>query len=260
MSTDEQNSIWQKTKTQHLIRYLPKGTFYAYFKVGGKPFRKSLRTHVYSVAKLRLRDEIAEQHELAEASANQAAARLTFADVVEQYCARIKSEPRLKPASRHYRLMTVDFIVKSWPAILTKKITPLITGGINTYGSWSPDMKHIALRKIIGDENSEVFVADGDGSNLRNLTNNPFFDGWPAWSPDGRTIAFASNRRGHGYQIFVVNADGANPRLVANTEGRGTAPRWSSDRKAIYFTNCVAKDYGADCGVLVARLEQIPHS
>jgi TolB protein len=109
--------------------------------------------------------------------------------------------------------------------LATKKITPLITGGINTYGSWSPDMKHITFRKIIGDENSEVFVADGKGSNPRNLTNNPFFDGWPAWSPDSRKIAFASNRRGHGYQIFVMDADGANPRLVANTEGRGTAPR-----------------------------------
>jgi len=139
--------------------------------------------------------------------------------------------------------------------LATKKITRLITGGINTYGSWSPDMKHIAFRKIIGDENSEVFVANGDGSNPRNLTNNPFFDGWPAWSPDGMKIAFASNRRGHGYQIFVMDADGANPRLVANTEGRGTAPRWSPDGKAIYFTNCVAKDYGADCEILMASLE-----
>src|SRR5436190_4075108 len=122
MSTKEQNSVWQKTKTQHLIRYLPKGTFYAYFKVGGKPFRKSLRTHVYSVAKLRLRDEIAKQHELTEGSANHATGKLTFVDVVEQYRALIESEPRLKPASRHYRLMTVDFILKSWPSILTKKI------------------------------------------------------------------------------------------------------------------------------------------
>jgi TolB protein len=128
--------------------------------------------------------------------------------------------------------------------LATKKTTPLITGGINTYASWSPDMTHIAFRKIIG-----------DGSNLRNLTNNPFFDGWPAWSPDGKKIAFASNRRGHGYQIFIMNADGSNPGLVANTEGRGTAPRGSPDAKAIYYTNCVEKDYGTDCEILMARLE-----
>ena len=142
--------------------------------------------------------------------------------------------------------------------LATKKITTVITGGINTYGSWSPDMKQITFRKIIGDGNSEVFLANADGSNQRNLTNNPFFDGWPAWSPDGKKIAFASNRLGHGYQIFVMDADGANVRLIANTEGRGTAPRWSPDGEMIYFTNCVEKDYGADCEILVVRSEPKP--
>jgi len=142
--------------------------------------------------------------------------------------------------------------------LVTKEITPLITGGINTYGSWSPNMKQIAFRKIIGDGNSEVFLANADGSNLRNLSNNPFFDGWPAWSPDGKKIAFASNRRGHGYQIFVMDADGANVRLIANTEGRGTAPRWSPDGRTIYFTNCVEKDYGTDCEILMVRSEPQP--
>src|SRR5262249_6210185 len=134
----------------------------------------------------------------------------------------------------------------------TKKITPLVVGGINTYGSWSPDMKKIAFRKIIGEENSEGFLAPGRGQKLRKLTDNPFFDGWPAWSADGKKIALASNRRSHGYQIFVMDADGANVRLIANTEGRGTAPRWSPDGKTIYFTNCVEKDYGTDCEILAA--------
>jgi len=160
------------------------------------------------------------------------------------YCTNDDLEPPQKNAAQ---INAVD--------LATKTITPLIRDGINTYGSWSPDMKHIVFRKIIGDENSEVFLADGEGSNQRNLTKNPFFDGWPAWSPNGKQIAFASNRRGHGYQIFVMNADGTNLRLVANTEGRGTAPRWSPDAKLIYFTNCVAKDYGTDCEILVGPPE-----
>jgi TolB protein len=158
------------------------------------------------------------------------------------YCTNDDLEPPKKSTADIY---AVD--------LATKKITRLITGGINTYGSWSPDMRQIAFRKIIDCENSEVFLANSDGSNSRNLTNNQFFDGWPAWSPDGKRIAFASNRRSHGYQIFVMDADGSNVRLVSNTEGRATAPHWSPDGKSIYFTNCVEKDYGTDCEILVAR-------
>lgn len=125
MGTEKSKSVWQKTKTQHLIRYVPKGTFYAYFKVGGKPFRKSLQTDVYSVAKLRLADEVSEQRELAEAAIDRAAGRLTFTDVVQLYRDRVESEPRLKPASRRYRTMTIDFIVKTWPSVLTKKVSKM---------------------------------------------------------------------------------------------------------------------------------------
>lgn len=159
------------------------------------------------------------------------------------FCTNDDLKPPLKNAAE---ISAVD--------LQTKHVRVLINGGINTYGSWSPDMKHIVFRKIVGEENSEVFTADAGGANAKNLTNNPFFDGWPAWSPDGTQIAFASNRYGHGYQIFVMAPDGSNVKLVANTEGRGTSPRWSTDGRTIYFTNCVSKDYGGDCEILSAKL------
>lgn len=138
--------------------------------------------------------------------------------------------------------------------VRSKEIRTLITGGVNTYPSWSPDGTKIVFRKMIGDMNSEVFVANADGSQLKNLSNHMAFDGWPAWSPDGKRIAFSSNRRAN-YQIHVMNADGSEVRLVANTEGRATEPRWSPDGKTIYFTNCKKSDFGVDCQVMVAVLE-----
>lgn len=139
----------------------------------------------------------------------------------------------------------------------TRRITRLIYGGVNTYPSWSPDGRKIAFRRMLGETNSEVFVANSDGSEQRNLTNNPSFDGWPAWSPDGAKIAFASNRN-QNYEIYIMNPDGEHVQRVAATEGRATAPHWAKDGKTIYFSICKKIDFGFDCQIFAARLDAFP--
>ena len=159
------------------------------------------------------------------------------------YCTDDDLRPPVKNAAEIY---AID--------LATRRVTTLISGGVNTYPVLSPDGRKIAFRKMVQEINSEVFVADADGGNLRNLTNHPAFEGWPAWSSDGRQIAFGANRNSN-YQIFMMNADGSNVRLLANTEGRATAPRWSADGRKVYFTNCMAKDFGRGCEILVAKIE-----
>jgi Tol biopolymer transport system component len=53
-----------------------------------------------------------------------------------------------------------------------------------------------------------------------------------------------------------MNADGTGPRLLANTEGRATEPRWAPDGKTIYFTDCRKVDFGVDCQVMAAAVEE----
>jgi TolB protein len=138
--------------------------------------------------------------------------------------------------------------------IASRRAEKLISGGVNTYPAWSPDGKQIAFRRMLGETNSQVFIANSDGSNARNLTNDPAFDGWPAWSPDGTKIAFASNRKGN-YEIYIMNPDGSGVRKVANTEGRATAPQWSKDGKTIYFSICKKVDFTFDCEIYAAKLD-----
>lgn len=155
------------------------------------------------------------------------------------YCTNDDLDPPRKNAAEVYR---VD--------LASGKIATVISGGVNTYPVPSPDGKRIAFRKMLGD-NSEVFVANIDGSGQKNLTNHPAFEGWPAWSPDGRRIAFGANRNS-SYQIFIMNSDGTGVRLVANTEGRATAPKWSPDGRTIYFTNCWKTGLKSACEVFRA--------
>jgi TolB protein len=137
--------------------------------------------------------------------------------------------------------------------LATRKVRTVISGGVNTYPVMSPDGRKIAWRKIVGDMNSEVFVADADGRNPVNITSHHAWEGWPAWSPDGKTIAFAGNRNA-AWQIFLVDPDGKNLRLLAATEGRGTSPKWTADGKTIFFTICRDSQERRGCDIYLAEV------
>ena len=72
-----------------------------------------------------------------------------------------------------------------------------------------------------------------DGSDLRQLTNDPGDDTWPALAPDGR-IAFTSDREG-GFEIWVAAADGSQPIRVTDSPADDWMPAWSPDGSSLAF-------------------------
>ena len=152
------------------------------------------------------------------------------------------------PAKNSAEIYSID--------LATHTTKQLISGGVNTYPALSPDSAHIAFRRMLGEHDSEVFIADSNGSHAHNVTNNPAFDGWPAWSPDGRLLAFASNRDGN-HKIYVMRADGSDVRMLADTPGRGTAPHWLPNGKEIFFTNCQKEGAGFRCEIYAAETKNL---
>ena len=84
------------------------------------------------------------------------------------------------------------------------------------------------------DGNKEIYVMNSDGSEQKNLTNNPAGDYSSSWSPDGKKIAFTSGRDGNG-EIYVMNADGSEHKRLTNNRAFDMFPSWSPDGKKIAF-------------------------
>jgi len=130
-------------------------------------------------------------------------------------------------------LMTVDGNNK-W------KITDAGDSCRHNCGTISPDGSKIVFysNRPHGDAASrkyELFVADADGRNLRQLTYLNRATSGPCWSPDGDKIIFTSEFESSHAEVYVINIDGSGLCRLTDSEFTKAYPVYSPDgRKIIY--------------------------
>lgn len=104
---------------------------------------------------------------------------------------------------------------------------------------WSADGSRIIFASS-RDGDSEIYLVDADGTNLKQLTTNEVEDWWPVWSPagapGGEQIAFMSDRDGD-MEIYVMNTNGGNVRQLTDNQVEDSDPTWSPDGSRIAFSS-----------------------
>jgi integrase len=115
---------WQKSSHANLVRYVPSGVFFCRMKVRGVLIRKSLKTDVLSVARLRLADEEKKHRYAADRklALQRGSSELSFGDALELYRERLRNDAVIKRRTRDYYGQRVDALLKSWPTLRESKV------------------------------------------------------------------------------------------------------------------------------------------
>ena len=157
--------------------------------------------------------------------------------------------------------------ISSWEKILTRVVYQIISvlfvwGSVIVYGqdtsqasnNLHPDISPNGNRIIFEsdrDGNSEIYLMNIDGSNLRQLTNNAAIDTAPVWSRDGKKILFRSTRESerHPWPYYVMNPDGTKQVRVDDVDDHANVFRdWSPDgSKVLLFKDSGSKNTDIYC-------------
>ena len=141
--------------------------------------------------------------------------------------------------NRRANIMRVDFD----PSTGTVLGDPIpVTEGSVPVGSVepSPDGTSLVFNRVGVQE--DIFVSNADGTGVRGLTNDGYFDRYPRWSPDGAKISFYSNRGGR-YQVWTINPDGRSLGQLTDGPGDLAHSAWSPDGSRVAYTDFVTGSF-----------------
>ena len=102
----------------------------------------------------------------------------------------------------------------------------------------------------IHNENSNIYIMDDDGQNMRQITDTPYYDRIPYWSPNGKRIAFVRNTRlpdqDGNQNVYIMHADGTGIQQVTDIDMGMIDFSFSPDGKKIVFTRALSAHYVID--------------
>jgi Tol biopolymer transport system component len=117
------------------------------------------------------------------------------------------------------------------------------------------EYKALLSENLVAPTHMEVWIANADGSDAKQVTNLEQANWAPNFTPDGRHFIFCSNheyKRGFPFNMYIANMDGSQVKKISRDKGFDAFPMFTPDGKKIVF--CSNRNNGGtrDTNIFIA--------
>lgn len=117
------------------------------------------------------------------------------------------------------------------------------------------EYKDLLSENLVAPTHMEVWIANADGSDARQITFLEQANWAPNFTPDGKHMIFCSNheyKRGFPFNMYLAGLDGKNIEKISRDKGFDAFPMFSPDGKKIIF--CSNRNNGGtrDTNIFIA--------
>lgn len=102
------------------------------------------------------------------------------------------------------------------------------------------DYKELLAQGLVAPTNMEVWIANADGSNARQITSLGQANWAPNFMPDGQNIIFCSNseyKRGYPFNMYKMDINGKGITKISHDKTFDAFPMFSPDGKKFIFSS-----------------------
>jgi TolB protein len=117
------------------------------------------------------------------------------------------------------------------------------------------DYRNLLKQGLVAPTDMEVWMANSDGTNARQITHYGKANWAPNFIPGSPKIIFCSNHeyeRGFPFNMYTINPDGSGLEKISHDKGFDAFPMFSPDGKKIVFSSNRNSSGGRDINVFIA--------
>ncbi len=139
-------------------------------------------------------------------------------------------------------------------AVFSKDCSQIVWQASRPLGKESLAYQRRLSRGMVKTDTLEIFVANADGHNVRQITYLDATSFAPSFSPDGKRVLFSTNvdKGQQEFDIWAVNVDGSYLERITYADGFDGFPTFSPDGKTLAFSSSRNQAQSGETDIFIA--------